>query len=413
MSVNYIALAVPVFFLLIGVELAIGWRQNRRLYRFNDAVTDMSCGIGQQVTGVFLAGALVAAYTFVYQHWSFVRFAEGSVLPWVIAFFGVDFAYYWWHRLSHEVAWMWAIHVVHHQSEDYNLAVALRQAWFSGLSSAPFYLPLALVGVPPVVFFTVAAFSTLYQFWIHTRIVGTLGALEWVINTPAQHRVHHGRNPKYLDRNYAATLSIWDRMFGSFQEEEEEPLYGTIAVYGSWNPVWANFDFWRVLARRARETPRFADKVRVFVKSPGWIAPGASDHDPIDVASEPAVRFETSAPLGLNLYVFVQFVVVLSATMLVYAIAPTASRVLLAAVVAAILATTLALGGLFERKLWAFGLEFVRLGVLASIAACCVLAGAMQLPVAVAALSVLATFAIWLAQYRAAFLASTREPLAA
>jgi alkylglycerol monooxygenase len=411
MGVNYIALAVPVFFLLIGIELLVAWRQKRKLYRLNDAITDLSCGIGQQVTGVFFMGVLVAAYTFIFAHWAFFSFADGSLVPWIIAFFGVDFAYYWWHRLSHEIAFMWAIHVVHHQSEDYNLAVALRQAWFSSLSSSVFYLPLALVGVPPLVFFTIAAFSTLYQFWIHTRVIGKLGPIEWVFNTASQHRVHHGRNPKYLDRNYAATLCIWDRLFGSFQEEEEEPLYGTIAPYSSWNPVWANFDFWAYLGRKARSTPRLLDKVRVFVKSPGWSPPGFQAHEEADAASDPPVRYETSVPLGLNLYIVAQFVVVLGAAMKVYDLARTGDRLVVAAIILLILLSTLTLGGLFERRTWALGLEFVRLGLLAATVAALFFTGFVIAPVAIVILVTLASFAVWLAQYRAVVVIGSREPV--
>src|SRR4051812_47348330 len=122
MSVNYIALAVPVFFLLIAAEIGVAWAKGMSVYRFNDSITDLGCGIGSQVTGVFVKGAMLAGYAWLFEHYRFVAFADGSLVPWVVAFFGVDFAYYWWHRLSHEVAFMWAIHVVHHQSEDYNLA---------------------------------------------------------------------------------------------------------------------------------------------------------------------------------------------------------------------------------------------------------------------------------------------------
>jgi alkylglycerol monooxygenase len=410
MSVNYIALAVPFFFLLIGVELLIAWRTKRRLYRLNDAVTDMSCGIGQQVTGAFLMGVLVAGYGFVYERWAIITFEAGSIVPWIVAFLGVDLAYYWWHRFSHEVAFMWAVHVVHHQSEDYNLAVALRQAWFSGLTSSVFYLPLAFLGIPPLVFFTVAAFSTLYQFWIHTRVIGKLGPFEWVFNTPSQHRVHHGRDAKYLDRNYAATLCVWDRVFGSFQEEEEEPLYGTIAPYASWNPVWANFDFWAHLVKKARGTPRLSDKLRVFVKSPGWVPPGGVEHDGTPRAVEPAVRYETTVPFGLKVYVAAQFLVVLAATMNVYALQRSEDRWLVACLVAGILVTTVVLGGLFERRSWALGLEFVRLGVLASVVGVLFASGVLGAAAAIGAFGLLAAFTSWLAVFRSAFAPSAPAP---
>ncbi len=181
----------------------------------------------------------------------------------------MDFVYYWWHRLSHEVSFLWAVHVVHHQSEDYNLAVALRQAVFSVWTIWPFHLPLALLGIPPVTFLVVDSLSTLYQFWIHTELIGKLGFFERIFNTPAQHRVHHAINPRYLDKNYAATLCVWDRLFGTFEEEREQPVYGLVKPLGSFNPIWAQVQHFVALARRTR-TLRGMDKLRVWLKGPEW-----------------------------------------------------------------------------------------------------------------------------------------------
>jgi len=402
MAVNYIALAVPAFFVLIGIELLVARRAGLEVYRVNDAVTDLSCGIGQQVVAIFLKGALLAGYAYVFSRFALVTWPEGSWIPWLVAFVGVDFAYYWWHRLSHEVAFMWAVHVVHHQSEDYNLAVALRQAWFSQTTSWVFYLPLALLGVPPLVFVAMNAFSTLYQFWIHTRTVGKLGPVEWILNTASHHRVHHGRNPKYLDRNYAATLIVWDRLFGTYQEEEEEPYYGVIAPYASWNPVWANFDLWAHLVRKARATPRLADKVRVFVKGPGWVAPGAPPHETFDIATEPPVRFATASPVALIAYVLAQFVPAVAAAVWLMVTAhgmPTLATGVLAAIV---LATTLAWGGLFERKAWALPFELVRLAAVAGVAVGAFWTGSAGAGLAAAALAIAIGSAVWLLALRTA-----------
>src|SRR5258706_7740971 len=201
MSHQMIALAILFFFLLIGIELYITHRvQRRREYRLNDAITDLSCGVTQQAVGVFIAVVLFAGYDYIATHWSLLSLGPGDALAWLLAFVGVDFLYYWWHRLSHEVNVLWAVHVVHHHSQDYNLAVALRQAWFSGSTSWLFYLPLAFLGVPSAVFFPMVAISTLYQFWIHTRAVERCGFAEGILNTPSAHRVHHGINPQYIDR---------------------------------------------------------------------------------------------------------------------------------------------------------------------------------------------------------------------
>jgi len=272
---NLIALAIPFFFALMGVEMWLARRRGLKLYRLADAVADLSCGMTQQILLVFQVAALTAGYVWLYQHRLFT-FREGSPWPWIIAFFAVDFVYYWWHRLSHEVNFLWAVHVVHHQSEDYNLAVALRQAVFSAWTIWPLPLPLALLGIPPVTFLIVDSLSTLYQFWIHTELIGKLGWYEWLFNTPSQHRVHHAVNPRYLDRNYAATLCIWDRLFGTFELEREQPVYGLVKPLQSFDAMWAQVQHFVALARRTREM-RGLDKLRVWLKGPEWGYPPAPD----------------------------------------------------------------------------------------------------------------------------------------
>ena len=202
-DIPYITYAVPFFFLLMGVELIATLWQQKRFYRLHDSINDLSCGITEQTVGIFVKGLLFMGYLKTH------TFATGAGLnlidvhalssggKWAAAFMlflGVDFAYYWFHRIAHEFNAPWAGHVVHHSSEDYNLAVALRQGTFQGLFSWIFYLPLALVGFPPPWFAAMSSFDTLYQFWIHTRTIGKLGPFEWVLNTPSHHRVHHAQS---------------------------------------------------------------------------------------------------------------------------------------------------------------------------------------------------------------------------
>src|SRR4051812_7775689 len=160
-------------------------------------------------------------------------------MTWLVAIAGVDFLYYWWHRLSHRVNLLWAAHVVHHQSEDYNLAVALRQSVTTSATLFPFYALLAFAGVPPLQLAVSTSLSTLYQFWIHTELVPRVPWLERLLNSPSAHRVHHAINVRYLDKNHAATLMVWDRLFGTFEPETEAPVYGLTRPLASFNPVWS------------------------------------------------------------------------------------------------------------------------------------------------------------------------------
>jgi sterol desaturase/sphingolipid hydroxylase (fatty acid hydroxylase superfamily) len=307
--VNLIVLAIPVFFLLIAIEMVAARILEPQAYRFSDSVADLGCGILDQVTDVFAKTLVFAGYLFLYGRFRFFSIPEASAWTWAACFVSVDFLYYWFHRFGHEVGAGWAAHVVHHQSEEYNLTVALRQGAFQQFFSWMFYLPLALLGFPPLVFLTCSAINTLYQFWIHTRLVGRLGPLEWVLNTPSHHRVHHGRNPKYIDKNHAGTFIVWDRLFGTFKEEEEEPVYGITTPLRTFDPVRAHFRQWRELFGLAASASRWADRLRVFTKPPGWRpAELGGFQAPTEVDRASYQRFEVPVSTRVKIYVLLQFV---------------------------------------------------------------------------------------------------------
>lgn len=311
---KYIVLAIPVFFVLMGIELAWSAWTHRKAYRFNDFVANLGCGIGSQVVGAFTKAGILAIYLAVYDHGRLFTLPS-TPLTWLLAFVLVDLLYYWFHRLSHEVNFLWAAHIVHHQSEEYNLSVALRQSWWQGLFSFWFYVPIALLGVHPVVIVSVAAVNTLYQFWIHTKAIGRMGPFEWLFNTPSHHRVHHGSDPKYIDRNHAGTLIIWDKLFGTFQREEEEPVYGITAPLRSWDPLTANFHYWGDLFRLAHRCRSLKDKVLVFIKPPGWRPDYLGGFDGPKAKDRATYRkFDTRVSGAANGYVAVQFALLLVIT---------------------------------------------------------------------------------------------------
>ena len=408
-GLNLIALSIPIFFALIGVELLVARARGETLYRYNDSINDLACGILQQVLGVFTKVIVFGGYVLLYQTGHLFDIPRESVWTWVLCFLGVDFFYYWFHRVSHESALPWGAHIVHHQSEEYNLAVALRQGAFQPLFSWLFYLPLAALGFPPLVFLTCSSLNTLYQFWIHTRAIGKLGPVEWLFNTPSHHRVHHGCDEKYLDKNYAGTLIIWDRLFGSFQEEEEEPTYGITKPLKSWNPLWANVHFYADLVRAGRQAPSWPEKIKLWLAPPGyrpeWATPAERRVSPLTHGE--AGKYDATAPTPLNAYVFLQFLIAVVLTVLLLFAAgemAVAERVALAALITWTVAD---LGGIFDRKRWLLLSELLRL---ASLWAFAVAATAGQAPgvraaVAIAGALAAGAFASWLLRHRSSFLA--------
>ena len=211
-----IVLATPIFLLLIALEFAVGVARGRNTYRLSDALSSMGLGVMSQVTGVFGTLFSVAMYTLVFEHVALFELSASSVWVWIGALLAYDFCYYGLHRAGHRVGVLWAAHVVHHQSEDYNLGTALRQTSSGFLLGWIFYLPLAVAGVPPLVFGVVALVDLLYQFWVHTQQVGKLGWFDRWFCSPSNHRGHHGVNARYLDKNYGGILIVWDRLFGLF-----------------------------------------------------------------------------------------------------------------------------------------------------------------------------------------------------
>ncbi len=285
-----IVLATPVFLLLIAVELAVGAVRGRHTYRLNDALASIGLGVMSQVTGVFGKLLRVGVYTLAFEHVALFRLPTNAWWVWLLALVFYDFCYYWLHRAGHRVAVLWAAHAVHHQSEDYNLSTALRQTSSGFLLGWLFYLPMAVLGVPPLVFGVVALIDLLYQYWVHTQLIGRLGWFDRWFCSPSNHRVHHAVNERYLDKNYGGILILWDRLFGSFIEEDDgEPIvYGTRSPLRSFNPVWANLQVYRDLAFDAWHARSWADKLRVWLKPPGW--------RPADVAARfPKAAFDLQA----------------------------------------------------------------------------------------------------------------------
>jgi sterol desaturase/sphingolipid hydroxylase (fatty acid hydroxylase superfamily) len=377
--------SIPLFFLFIAAELLYAQLGRRPFYRLNDSISDLSAGTLSQIAGVFTKVLLLAAYAGVYEHARLQRFLDlpswphrawrteqGTIdasvlLVWGLAFVAVDLAYYWFHRVSHEVNLFWAGHIVHHSSEEYNLAVALRQSAVGGLLSWIFYVPLAVLGLPWEPFAVCYALNLIYQFWIHTRAIHRLPAwCEAVLNTPSHHRVHHGVNPEYQDRNYAGVFIVWDRLFGTWTPERQEPVYGLTTPLRSWNPLWAQIHHYVAIARHVWHATTWRDRWQYVFGPPAWRP--AEQGGPLvvpPVTRESFAAFDPAVPRALTWYALAHFALAVPAALWFLAEAGRMPAGQLAAGAFYLALALTNVGGVLEARRWAFASEQARVGALA------------------------------------------------
>jgi sterol desaturase/sphingolipid hydroxylase (fatty acid hydroxylase superfamily) len=267
---NLIHLAIPGFIAPLLLEAVLAARMRQDLYEWKDTAASLTMGIGNVIVTLATKAIAFAVFSFVY------RFAPIHLgfgwWVWGVGLIADEFSYYWFHRTSHECRFFWASHVVHHSSQRYNLGTALRQTWTGGFTSFVFWLWMPLVGFSPVMILTLQSISLLYQFWIHTEIIRSLGPLEWVLNTPAHHRVHHASNARYIDRNYGGTLIVWDRLFGTFEPEnmQDRPVYGLTKNIRTFNPIRIAFLEWIELSRDVYVATNWRERWLYLWGRPGW-----------------------------------------------------------------------------------------------------------------------------------------------
>lgn len=367
---NIILYSVPGFFILIAIELLAERLRGTNYYRVNDSLTSLATGTINQIVRATKVLIPFTIYVFLYQHYSFFQL-ENNALLWVFAFFAYDFCYYWNHRLGHEMNLLWAAHVVHHSSEEYNLTTALRQTGTSFLSFV-FYLPLALIGIDPLTLATVGAINLVYQFWVHTQHIGKLGWLDRVFVTPSNHRAHHAQNGVYIDRNYGGVFVLWDRLFGSFQEEiDSQPvIFGIRGAIKTWNPLQANFHVYQQLLQDAIHTKNWWYKLTIWFRRTGWRPPDVIEQYPIMKTDlEHFEKFNTQIPWSLKGYCLIHYVTT-SVVTLSYSFA--ASELIFyqqVALVNFVLLSVFSIGALMEHRHFAGVLEWIRLAMLLITAA--------------------------------------------
>lgn len=326
--------AVPFFLGLVVIEAV--WGRRKGVYRWNDSVGDLATGILYSLSGVLITIAALFLYKEIGMYFSvqtlfgWGEFPSGSplqkgedgfvfslenLLAWGFVLIAVDFIYYWFHRATHEVHFLWACHVTHHSSEEFNLTVALRQSMFQRIFEYAFNLPLALLGIPWWMFFVCHSILKIYQFWVHTRLVGKLGWMEKILLTPSHHRVHHGRDPEYLDKNHGGILILWDKWFGTYTEEKKEPIYGLTEPLPTFNPVWANFHVYFSLWDLISRTPSWKDKILLIFKKPDWrpVSLGGEKEIP-EIDRTKYQKYDPEIPNSWKIYGILQFILLAGAS---------------------------------------------------------------------------------------------------
>lgn len=270
---NLIYWAIPFFVAFILLEVAISAWQQRKLYEAKDAFSSIAMGLGNVVTGLLSKFIVFWVFTLLHQWALFDLKYQWWV--WLLAFFGDDLSYYWFHRYSHNIRFFWASHVVHHSSQFYNLSTALRQTWTGNFSGTfVFWLWMPLLGFEPLMVIFLQSISLLYQFWIHTEVINRLPAwYESIFNTPSHHRVHHSSQPEHLDKNHAGILIIWDRLFGTFKLEEEPPKYGLTRNIKTFNPLVIATHEWCDMIRDVWRYPQYSWSY--LFGPPGWSHDGS------------------------------------------------------------------------------------------------------------------------------------------
>ena len=269
---NILLITIPIFLILIMVEISYGAWKNDLKHSYMDTISSLSSGFTNLMVDILGLGIIIFSYPFFYERLKVIELEE-SIFLYFIAFVCVDFASYCHHRLKHSINIFWNMHVIHHSSEEFNLACALRQSITNNLGIGILFLvPAALLGVPPKMISILGPLHLFGQFWYHTRHIGKLGWLEYILVTPSQHRVHHAINREYIDKNLAAIFCIWDRAFGTFQEELDDVpcVYGTLKPVRTWNPILINFQHLWFLTQDAWYTSSIKDKFKIWFMPTGW-----------------------------------------------------------------------------------------------------------------------------------------------
>jgi len=360
MHLNHMAWAIPLFLLLMGIEYGVARKKGWKYFSFSTSISNLNVGVAERLLDTFTIGIFYFVYDYLHRHFAIFNI-QSSVLLWIALLIMTDFIWYWYHRLAHEVNILWGAHVVHHQSEDFNYTVSARITVFQAFARMMFWSVLPVIGFPPAMIISVQLVHGLYPFFIHTRTIGKLGVLEYIFVTPSHHRVHHACNERYLDKNYGDVLIIWDKLFGTFVTEEEEPEYGLTKPLDSHSFLWQHFHFLLEIAYAFRQARGLKQKWLVVFGKPDHIHPGIRE-----VLEE---KFLFRNPTGtttrrLHNYVVAQMAMTLAALFFFLLLEKYIPLFVQACFTVFIFLTLINSGAILEQRQWVFYLEYARLLVI-------------------------------------------------
>ena len=314
--------AIPFFLILIALEYGVSMLMHKQVNRLFDTISSLSSGITNVIKDVLGLSIVIISYGWLVDHLA-IYHIQSTILTYVLAFIGIDFAGYWIHRWSHEINVFWNRHIIHHSSEEFNLSCALRQSVSEIFALFTFtYIPMAILGIPAQVVAVVAPIQLFAQFWYHTRLIHKMGWLEYILVTPSHHRVHHAINPEYMDKNYSQIFIIWDKLFGTFQPEKEEipAVYGVTRAVHTWNPWIINYQHLWLLISDAWRTKSWLDKLKIWVMPTGWRPADVSTAFPVPYTKEIYLRnkYDTIASPLFKAWAVGQLLITLLLMMLLF-----------------------------------------------------------------------------------------------
>lgn len=357
MKLNILAFAVPVFTGFMLLEYIYSRKRKKQLYSFDEAVANINVGIAERLCDLFTTGLFFYFFVWIHQHFALFDIKAG-VITWILLFLFTDFLWYWYHRFGHEVNLFWGVHVVHHQSDEYNFTVSARITVFQSAARCLFWAVLPLIGFPPSMITILLLIHGAYPFFTHTQLIGKLGWIEYVFVTPSHHRVHHSSNPEYLDKNYGDVLIIWDKFFGTFVKEKSEPVYGLTKPLDSYSFLWQHFHFLMEIAVAFKRAKGWKEKLKAIFGKPDDIDPR------IRLGLER--KFSVKNPhlqqtAALRNYIKGQTICTLILLFLVILFEHYFSGVRITVAALFVLLSVITTGAMLEQRRWIFYLEYIRL----------------------------------------------------